>query len=201
MSFLGAGFRLAMKDLEIRGAGNLLGPQQSGHIHAVGMDLYMEMLEKAVADLKGVERKEEVDPAISLAVAAFIPSEYIEDVTIRLGMYRRVANAREEVALDEMKAEMRDRFGALPPEVKGLFEVMRLKLVARTLRVSSLSEGSGRARFTFAEDTPATPERILALQQVFRGIRFHKNGFDLPLKQGSVEDRCGTLRDILGRLL
>ena len=100
MSYLGAGFRLALKDLEIRGAGNLLGAEQSGHIHAVGFDLYMEMLEKAVAELKGQKIEEEFEPSISLRANAFITEEYIDDITLRLSIYRRIASSKTHEAIE-----------------------------------------------------------------------------------------------------
>ncbi len=188
MSYLGAGFRLAMKDLEMRGAGNLLGPEQSGHIHAVGFDLYIEMLEKAVADLKGLGMKEEVEPSITLRVAALIPESYVGDMTLRLSMYRRIANARGPEDLEDIGAEMADRFGSLPDEVRRLLEIMRLKIVARSLFITNISEGDSKIRLVFSKDTPVAPERILALQKTFHGIRFHKDGFELNLKGYSRDE-------------
>jgi transcription-repair coupling factor (superfamily II helicase) len=188
MSFLGAGFRLAMKDMEIRGAGNLLGPQQSGHIHAVGFDMYVEMLEKAVAEAKGEEVREEAEPTINLKRSAFIPETYIEDVTLRLSIYRRIAGAKEAGIVDAIETEMADRFGDVPPEVRGLLDIMRLKILARQLRISALSEGEGRMRFVFSGETPVAPERIFGLQKIYAGIRFHQDGFELNLK-GLQKDR------------
>jgi transcription-repair coupling factor (superfamily II helicase) len=188
MSFLGAGFRLAMKDMEIRGAGNLLGPQQSGHIHAVGFDMYVEMLEKAVAEAKGEEVREEVEPTINLKRSAFIPETYIEDVTLRLSLYRRIAGAKEGGAVDAIETEMADRFGDVPPEVRGLLDIMRLKILARKLRISAVSEGDGRMRFVFSGETPVAPEKIFGLQETYAGIRFHQDGFELNLK-GFQKDR------------
>jgi len=185
MSFLGAGFRLAMKDLEIRGAGNLLGPEQSGHIHAVGFDMYVEMLGRAVAELRGVEIKEEVEPSINLRVRAFIPDTYIEDLTLRLSLYRRIANAKSIRHLEDLRAEMEDRFGDLPDEVNKLLDIMRLKIMAKGLLITSISEGDGRVRFTFSDKTPVKTERILGLHETFHGIRFKKDGFELNLRGSS----------------
>lgn len=182
MSYLGAGFRLAMKDLEMRGAGNLLGAEQSGHIHAVGFDMYVEMLENAVAELKGLEVKEEIEPSITLKVAALIPESYIEDMTVRLSVYRRIANAKNMEDLEDMESEMKDRFGVLPDEVGNLLEIMRLKVMARKLLITRISETDGKARFVFAEDTPVRPDQIFGLQKTFHGIRFHKDGFEFSFK-------------------
>lgn len=182
MSYLGAGFRLAMKDLEMRGAGNLLGGEQSGHIHAVGFDLYVETLENAVAELKGREVKEEREPSIALKVAASIPESYIDDMTIRLGVYRRIANAKNPEELDDMEAEIEDRFGALPGEVRNLVEIMKVKIMARKLSITRISETGGTVRFVFAEETPVRPEQMFGLQKTFHGVRFHKDGFELAFR-------------------
>ncbi|MFZ5997982.1 MAG: transcription-repair coupling factor [Nitrospirota bacterium] len=149
MSYLGAGFRLAMKDLEIRGAGNLLGPEQSGYIRGVGFDLYMEMLEKAVAELKGEELREEIEPQIRLRLSAFIPEEYISDITLRLSIYKRISSAKTMEALTALKDELRDRFGALPEEVENLIHVMRVKLLTKRLFIIKVTDIDGRYRFFF----------------------------------------------------
>jgi len=201
MSYLGAGFRLAMKDLEMRGAGNLLGPQQSGHIHAVGFDMYVEMLEKAVAELKGVEMKEEWEPSISLKVTARIPEEYIEDMTVRMSVYRRIANAHSPEELSDIGAEMTDRFGAVPDEVRRLLEIMRLKSMARRLSILKISETDRKIRVVFSKDTSVATEKVLALQKTFHGIRFHRDGFELSLSE--LVKSCDSLSvsyDLIKRL-
>lgn len=198
MSYLGAGFRLAMKDLEMRGAGNLLGPQQSGHIHAVGFEMYVEMLEKAVAELKGVEMKEEWEPSISLKVTARIPEEYIEDMTVRMSVYRRIANAYSPEELSDIEAEMTDRFGAVPDEVRRLLGIMRLKSMARRLSILKISETDRKIRVVFSKDTSVATEKVFALQKTFHGIRFHRDGFEFNLMKP-----CDTLSvsyDVLQRL-
>ncbi len=201
MSFLGAGFRLAMRDLEMRGAGNLLGPEQSGHIHAVGFEMYVEMLEKAVAELKGEEVREEAEPSINLKVSALIPDYYIEDMTLRLSMYRRIANAKEVEGLEDIEAEMADRFGALPEEARRLLEIMKLKLMARRLSIINISETDRRIRFTFSESAPAAPEKILELQKTFRGIRFHKDGFEMNLSGLARDDAHREVHRALSSLV
>ncbi len=200
MSYLGAGFRLAMRDLEMRGAGNLLGPEQSGHIHAVGFDLYVDMLEKAVAELKGMEVKEEMEPSISLKINALIPETYIEDMTLRLSIYRRVANARSIEDLEDMKSEMADRFGDLPDEVKRLLDVMKLKISAKRLSIVNISETDHRIRFVFSESTPVTADRILALQKTFKGVRFHKDGFEIDVRRINRDEALGEARAALASL-
>jgi transcription-repair coupling factor (superfamily II helicase) len=184
MSYLGAGLRLAMKDLEIRGAGNLLGAEQSGHIHAVGLDLYLEMLEKAVAELKGLKIEEEFEPSISLRINAFIPDDYIDDITLRLSLYRRIALTRNEDALQALEYEIRDRFGKPPEAVRNLLNIMRLKVMARELLVAKILEKQGRIQVLFSPDTKIEPRDIFELHKKVNGkIRFLPEGFELDLRE------------------
>ena len=118
---LGGGFKLALHDLEIRGAGNLLGDQQSGQITAVGFELYTEMMEKAIQELKGEEVLPEVDPEIRLGISAYFPDNYIPDANQRLYFYKRLASLRSSQELDELKEEIRDRFGPYGTVVENLF--------------------------------------------------------------------------------
>ncbi|MEW6003114.1 MAG: transcription-repair coupling factor [Nitrospirota bacterium] len=183
MSYLGAGFRLAMKDLEIRGAGNLLGPEQSGHIHTVGFDLYIEMFEKAIAELKGQKIEEEFEPSINLKVNAFIPEEYISDITLRLSLYRRIASSRLPEDLEALELEMKDRFGEPPEEIKNLLDVMRLKIMARELLIKKIEDVHGKIRLSFSPDTKIEPRDIFELHRRRDGkIRFLPEGFDVDLK-------------------
>jgi transcription-repair coupling factor (superfamily II helicase) len=183
MSYLGAGFRLAMKDLEIRGAGNLLGSEQSGHIHAVGFDLYLEMLEKAVAELKGIKIEEEFEPTIRLRVNAFIPEDYIDDITLRLSIYRKIGLSKTDEDIKDLEIEMRERFGKLPDEVKNLLDIMRLKIIARTLVITHIKDTNGKIRILFSPDTKIEPRDIFNLYKKRDGkIRFLPEGFELDLR-------------------
>ncbi len=182
MSYLGAGFRLALKDLEIRGAGNLLGAEQSGHIHAVGFDLYMEMLEKAVAEIKGVKIEEEFEPSVQLKIAAFIPETYIDDITVRLSLYRKIAAAKTHEAVDAVAAEMKDRFGGIPVEVSHLMDIMRLKIFSRELFITRIRDRNGWTRVEFSPETKLEPGAILALGKgKDLKIRFFPDGFEMNL--------------------
>lgn len=145
---LGAGFRLAIKDLEIRGAGNLLGRRQSGHIAAVGFELYNQMLEKAVKRLQGEKTEEELNPILNLRVSAFIPEDYIEDPSQRLSFYKRLASVKEGGVLVSLGEEMVDRYGLFPQEVENLFRVIEIKLLARTSLVSKIECGGEGVFFT-----------------------------------------------------
>ncbi len=201
MSYLGAGFRLAMKDLEIRGTGNLLGAEQSGHIHAVGFDMYIEMLEKAVSELRGIKVEEEIEPHISLRISAFIPDEFIEDITLRLSIYRKIASAKNDGDLDSLMEELKDRFGGLPLEVQNLFDIMRLKILAKKLMITDIEEIKGNIRVTFSKATQVAVENILGLHNIMGGrIRFLQEGFELNIKNLTWGEAYKLARKVLEKL-
>ncbi|MEF9426083.1 MAG: transcription-repair coupling factor [Candidatus Mariimomonas ferrooxydans] len=163
LSYLGAGFRLALRDLKIRGAGNLLGSEQSGHIEAVGFDLYVQMLEQAVAELKGEKVAPKIEPVLDLRITAIIPENYIENPDLRLSIYRKIASAKNRDNLGELIEELKDRFGAPPEETSRLIEIMELKLMAKKLAVTNIQNISGRIKILFAPETEVTPQRILSI--------------------------------------
>ena len=160
---LGAGFKLALRDLEIRGAGNLLGAEQHGHIAAVGFDLYTKLLEEAVRELKGEPTSPTVDPTVTVEVEALLPDAYVPEVNQRLALYKRLADIARAEEIDEIRAELADRFGALPASVEGLLDVVGLRVRARALGIEKLEARGGRALLTFAPSTPVPPDRILAV--------------------------------------
>ncbi|MDD9859907.1 MAG: transcription-repair coupling factor [Nitrospira sp.] len=147
-SDLGSGFRIAAADLEIRGAGNLLGKQQSGSIAAVGFDLYMKMVKDAVQRKKGAPVEDDVDPTIHVSVSAFIPDDYVEDDHQRLSLYKRLSTSQTIGDLALLHEETRDRYGTPPEAVERLFEVMQLQLLARRLRLESLDAVNGKLTLT-----------------------------------------------------
>ncbi len=194
MSYLGAGFRLAMRDLEIRGSGNIFGPEQSGHINEIGFDLYIEMLEKAVAGLKGEQLREEIEPVIDMSISAFIPEAYVEDVMLRMSFYRRISACRTGRDIDDFGAELRDRFGGLPQEASNLLEIMRLKLTAKELGVLKIQSIKNRVKVIFSADTPVLPQQIMDLHQTGKGrIKFLPDGFELEMKDQTGR---GTLEEV-----
>jgi transcription-repair coupling factor (superfamily II helicase) len=140
---LGGGFRLAAHDLEIRGAGNLLGKQQSGHVTAVGLELYTHMLEQAVREVRGQEAEPDVEPEIQLGIPAYVPDQYVPDVNQRLMLYKRLAGIRGVPDLDEIRAELEDRYGPIPPLVDTLLALMGLR---RRLRDLHVTQHGGAAR-------------------------------------------------------
>jgi transcription-repair coupling factor (superfamily II helicase) len=158
---LGAGVHLALHDLKIRGGGNILGYAQSGHISAIGYELYLKLIEQAIAELKGEEWREEINPEINVNIPAYLPSDYISDNDVRLNLYRRLSSLNEEPDLDAMMGEMKDRFGPFPEEVSNLMHVMALRLLLKRVRVVKLDVTQEGLVFTFSPDTPANPEKII----------------------------------------
>ena len=160
---LGGGFKLALHDLEIRGAGNLLGAEQSGQIAAVGFELYTEMMEKAVQELKGEAVLPEVDPEIRLGIPAYFPDDYIPDANQRLYFYKRLASMRNALELEELKAELRDRFGPYSGVVDNLFLVMNLRRVLKEFLVEQISVSDGKVLLLFHSESPVKVEKLLEL--------------------------------------
>jgi len=169
---LGAGFSLASHDLDIRGAGNLLGEEQSGHIREVGFELYQSMLEEAVASLKGGDLGEAVDqwsPQISLGTSVLIPETYVADLQLRLGLYRRLAGLEQRADIDGFAAELVDRFGELPEEVRHLLDVMEIKGLCRQAGIAQVDAGPKGAVLAFRRNAFANPEGLVDLMQRSRG--------------------------------
>lgn len=161
---LGAGFKIALRDMEIRGAGNLLGPEQHGHMASVGYDLYCRLLKNAVAELKGEEIEQELETKMRFPMAAYLPDEYIADNGAKFALYRRIARVRTMEDRDMIIDEMRDRYGPLPDEARCLLEIASLKGRASALGASSLSAVGGEARISFDEKLAKVEvERVLAL--------------------------------------
>ncbi|MGZ6143091.1 MAG: transcription-repair coupling factor, partial [Myxococcales bacterium] len=160
---LGAGFQIASHDLEIRGAGNLLGPDQSGNIASVGFDLYTQLMEEAVAAIKGEEVRQEFEPDVELPVPALIPEDYVPEVQQRLFFYKRLASATTEEALYDVKGELRDQCGEPPPEVDALVETMSLKNELRALRMRGLKSGPGRLVLQLGPDALLDPVKLAQL--------------------------------------
>jgi transcription-repair coupling factor (superfamily II helicase) len=148
---LGAGFQLASHDLDIRGAGNLLGDEQSGHIKEVGFELYQSMLEDAILELKagGVPRQEEFTPQISVDAPILIPEQYVPDLDLRMGLYRRLGELEDRQAIEAFAAELIDRFGALPQETANLMKIVEVKLNCRQASIAKLDIGARGAVVTF----------------------------------------------------
>ncbi|HXH53675.1 MAG TPA: transcription-repair coupling factor [Sphingomicrobium sp.] len=168
---LGAGFQLASHDLDIRGAGNLLGDEQSGHIKEVGFELYQSMLEEAILEQKagGVPRREEFSPQISIDAPILIPEHYVPDLDLRMGLYRRMGELEDRAAVDEFAAELIDRFGALPDETANLLRIVETKLHCKTACVAKLDIGPKGALVTFIDDGFPDLGALLAYVERLKG--------------------------------
>ncbi len=170
---LGSGFKIAMRDLEIRGAGNLLGAQQHGHMEAVGYDLYCKMLNEAVKYLKGESEEEPFVTTVDLNVDAFIPAAYIPNEYQKLDIYKRIASIETEEEMDDMLEEMIDRFGDVPKKVEQLLSIALLKALAHSVSVVSVEQKGEEIRFTMYEKAKVQVERIPLLLDKFKGnLRF-----------------------------
>jgi len=163
LSELGAGFRIAAQDLETRGAGNLLGKQQSGHIAAVGIDLYTQMMEEAMAEQRGETFETKPDTLINLRASAFIPEDYINDVSLRLAAYKEIAGETDESGLAAIREELQDRYGRLPEPVENLIEIMSVKCIARRASVARIDAAKEFVNITFAEHAAVAPEKVMSL--------------------------------------
>jgi transcription-repair coupling factor (superfamily II helicase) len=162
-SGLGAGFRVATLDMELRGAGNLLGSEQSGNASLVGFDMFVQMLNEAVSELKGEHVQQEVDPELSIQIEHYLPEEYIDDIGLRLSLYRRFATAIDEQAVDDLATEMEERFGAPPPPARDFVRVMSLKPLLRDLRALGCEAELKRVTLHLRDDTTVDPARLMPL--------------------------------------
>ncbi|HEV2493898.1 MAG TPA: transcription-repair coupling factor [Terriglobia bacterium] len=175
-SDLGAGFRLAALDLELRGAGNLLGGEQSGHLHSVGIDLYLKMLEETVEELKGAAPKLEVRTTLNLGLDIKIPDEYISDERQRLRMYKRISSLATESARADLEAELVDRYGAIPASVQNLFRYAILKSVAEGLLVESIERRDNEVWMRFHARAPVDPAKLKQFLGRHRESTFRPDG-------------------------
>ena len=175
-SDLGAGFRIAALDLELRGAGNLLGREQHGHIEAVGFDMYCQMMERAVAERKGEAVTPERRATLNLGQDIRIPPEYIESENLRLRIYKRIASVTSEAERDEVRRELEDRFGPPPPAVINLLDYAVLKALAERLLVATVDRRGDQIAIKFYEDTPLGPERLVKLIGKRRDMRLDPAG-------------------------
>jgi len=204
---LGAGFTLATHDLEIRGAGELLGDEQSGNMHAIGFSLFMEMLDRAVNDLKSGRVPElsapiHQGPEIDLRISAIIPDDYIGDIHNRLIMYKRISNAKNKQQLHDLQIELIDRFGLLPPQVKHLLLITELKLKADVLGILKISAGAEQGKLEFSEKPSINPAVLIHLIQV-HAKRYQMDGpqrLRFNLDGTTTEERIFEISSLLNQL-
>jgi transcription-repair coupling factor (superfamily II helicase) len=175
-SDLGAGFRIAALDLELRGAGNLLGGQQSGHIEAIGFDLYTQMLERTIHELRGEEIEDEISTQINLGIETRIPEDYIGDMGQRLRTYKRIASARSDAEMARIREEIGDRYGRLPEAVTNLLAYARLRRLAEKLGVVSIDRHQHRLSLKLGERAKVDPERLMRYLTTHPEAQFSPSG-------------------------
>jgi transcription-repair coupling factor (superfamily II helicase) len=201
-SDLGAGFRIAALDLELRGAGNLLGAEQHGHVNIVGFDLYCRMLERAVAELKGEAPRIELRASLNLGVDIRIPPEYIPGENLRLRTYKRIAGVTNETERDEVAKELKDRFGPLPPGVLHLLDYAILKALCEKLLIASLERKGDTIAVKFHEQTAVLPEQLVRVVRSSRGMRLDPTGvLWLPAGRAEREDKSSVTESVRNVLL
>ena len=200
-SDLGAGFRIAALDLELRGAGNLLGGEQSGHMEALGFDLYTQMLERTVAELRGEEVEDETSVTLNLGVDVAIPEEYISDMGQRLRTYKRVSSARDEGTLTSIRTETEDRYGRIPESVDRLFAYARLRKLSEDLGIVSIDKTPDGAAIKFNEKARISPEKLGEYVTGHEGTVFTPNGvLRLVLTEEQQDNVLDVVRDVLLQL-
>jgi transcription-repair coupling factor (superfamily II helicase) len=187
-SDLGAGFRIAARDLEIRGAGNILGGEQSGQIAAVGFEMYTKLLEEAIREMKGERIEEEVQTSMNLGVDIYIPHEYIGDENLRMTFYKKVASASTAERLSDIRNEMRDRFGALPANVENLFRFVNVKWFAQQIGVLSIVRDGARGIVKLTPQAKVDPNKLLLFISENPQAKFSPNGvLSFPLHEHGPE--------------
>jgi transcription-repair coupling factor (superfamily II helicase) len=203
---LGAGFTLASHDLDIRGAGNLLGDEQSGHIREVGIELYQQMLEDAVAEMRTEKGRRKADdrdwtPNISLGLPVLIPDDYVRDLPVRLGLYRRIGTLASDQESEAMAAELVDRFGPLPEAVDNLLQVVSLKRACREAGVERLEAGPKGMVLQFRGNSFGNPGGLVTWLSTRKGTVRLRPDHKLAIAQEmDVAERLRIARDVLGNL-
>ncbi len=198
-SDLGAGFRIAALDLELRGAGNILGGQQSGHLDALGFDLYTKMLERTIAEIRGDEIADETSVSINLGVDVAIPNEYISEASQRLRTYKRISSAESEEELMHIHAEIADRYGRIPVSVENLFSYGRLRKIAERVLVVSIDRAGGGVAIKLSQNAKADPDKLMRYLSENEGASFSPSGI---LRIENVSDGpIAAARDALEKIM
>lgn len=196
---LGSGFQVAMKDLEIRGAGNLLGPEQSGAMVAVGFDLYCRLLSQAVSELKGEEVQDPTLPAVDLPVTAHIPADYIPNEAERIYFYKRMASVRSIEDIEALREELEDRYGDPPKAVWNALAVLRLRLRARDAGIAQMRGEKKEVTIRLAPHARLHPDAIRLLTYAFKGHRFTPDAVIVPVRSPRVLEEAEEMVEVLER--
>jgi transcription-repair coupling factor (superfamily II helicase) len=202
-SDLGAGFKIAALDLELRGAGNMLGGEQSGHIEAVGFELYTSMLEAAVKELKGEGGEERPSTQLNLGIALRIDESYVGEENQRLRLYKKIAGAESENAIADLRGEMEDRYGALPDSTVYLLEAAALRLGCERIGIAQVDRKRGELQIRFTEKAAIDPQHLMRLvaRNAKRGAQFTPQGLlKFPIAATRPDDVLLEIRDLLSKL-
>jgi transcription-repair coupling factor (superfamily II helicase) len=200
-SDLGAGFKIAALDLELRGAGNLLGGEQSGHIEAIGFELYTQMLERAVREMKGEAAPDEAETQLNLGLNIRIPADYIPEENQRLRMYKRVAGVETDSQLSDVGAELQDRYGPPPAAVRNLLDYAALKLLCKRVGVNAIDRKRDSVTFKFQQNAAVDPEHLAHFVSAQRGAQFTPDGMlKFTIKATAAEEVLRSLRTVLEQL-
>jgi transcription-repair coupling factor (superfamily II helicase) len=201
---LGSGFKIAMKDMEIRGAGNLLGREQSGDIYSVGFDLYLRLLDEAVKKLEDEKYEAETETLLELEYTGFIPDAYIDSAQEKMEVYKKIAGVRAREELESLNAELADRFGPPPDEAASLLALAELRVICRELSIASLREKGGMVRAEFSKVAKVSVDRLVRLMKESAGkvkldpkqpnvLVFAAGNIGLKEKSEFIRERLATL--------
>ncbi len=202
-SDLGAGFKIAALDLELRGAGNMLGGEQSGHIEAIGFELYTTMLEQAVKEMKGESAEEKPTTQLNLGIALRIDENYVEEENQRLRLYKKVAGAQSEKAIADLRAEMEDRYGPLPDATVYLLEAASLRLECERIGIAQIDRKRSELQIRFTENAAIDPQHLMRLvaKNAKRGAQFTPQGvLKFPLAATKSDEILLEIRDLITTL-
>jgi transcription-repair coupling factor (superfamily II helicase) len=189
---LGSGFALAMRDLEIRGSGNILGAEQSGHIVTVGFEMYCRLVDEAVRELKGLPLEDRPEPRLTTDADAYLPDEYVADAEEKVGFYKRLAEARETEEVDALEEEIQDRFGKLAPPAAALFDLRRIRVLGGEARASSILIRNHKVEIELSD--PPTPARIKDwMQAITLPVEFATSGRFVLRAPGGVPEALRLL--------
>ncbi|GHU22048.1 hypothetical protein FACS1894164_03640 [Spirochaetia bacterium] len=202
---LGSGFKIAMKDLEIRGAGNLLGKDQSGEVYAVGYDLYVRLLDEAIRNLENEKYEPEPEPLLELEYTGFIPDFYVDSPQEKMELYKKIAGVREKEELDRLKHEVTDRFGPIPAEISSLLALAEIRILCRELSALSLREKSGMVRVELGKLANINIDRVVQVLKRSKGLikLDPKNPNVLVLTTGNLglSEKSAFIREKLAALV
>jgi len=194
---LGAGFKIALHDLQIRGGGNILGPAQSGHVASVGYEMYLQLMEEAIQKLKGETKEEEIEPELNLNISAYIPEAYISDIHQRLTAYKKLSSASSDAEIEDIREELRDRYGEIPLEAHQLMEVISLKQLLKKLGIRRVDVQDGCAIFTFSEGNVISPGKIVDIVSKDRERCKFTPDQRLYVKITGIEDLKKVLQELI----